>query len=152
MGDEIGVKLTIISDSMTASEIDEYIGIKCNDSQERGLLNRLGTKRYEHHVWFLKTRYNVSPDEYVGDKIDPQIEQLLSTVRAAAEKIRDLSRNNSVIFGLYFYAQNIPPLHLSMEQIEAVAALGAQLDIDVILSGNPDMNNEEGKEHITRTD
>jgi hypothetical protein len=152
MSDEIGVKLTIISDKMTASEIDQYIGIKCNESQERGLPNRLGTKRYEHHAWFLKTRYNVSPDEYIGDKIDQQIEQLFSKVRGAADKIRDLSRNNKVVFGLYFCSRDIPPLGLSKEQMEAVAALGASLDIDVVLSGNPDVNDDEEKEHITRSD
>src|ERR1700674_5829446 len=136
MGDEIGVKLTIISDSLTASEIDEYIGIKCNESQKRGELNRLGTKRYDHHVWFFKTRYNVLPDEYIGDKIDRQVDQLLSKVKGKADRIRELSRDNSVIFGLYFFAESVPPLGLSKGQIEAIAGLGADLDIDVILHGN----------------
>jgi hypothetical protein len=151
MSDEISVKLTIISDSMTASQIDEYIGIKCSDSQERGALNRLGTKRYEHHVWFLKTRHSVSPDAYIGDKIAMQIEQFLSEIRGAADKIKALSRNNAVVFGLYLYTQSVPPLGLSKEQMEAVAALGANLDIDVMLFGKPEITDDEGKEQVIRT-
>jgi hypothetical protein len=133
---EIGVKLTIISETVTASEMDEYIGIQCTDSQKRGELNRLGTKCYEHNVWFYKSRYNVPQDEYIGDRIASQIDQLLSKLKVKADRIKKLSRDNSVIFGLYFYVQSIPPLSLTREQLENVAELGAKLDIDVILYGD----------------
>jgi uncharacterized protein DUF4279 len=138
MADEIGVKLSIISDSLTPSKIDEHVGIRCTDSQTRGEMNQLGTKAYEHHAWFLRYRYEVPPGEYIGDKIDSQIGHLLETVKAAADNIKELSRHNSVIFGLYFYARNVPPMALSKERVERIAALGASLDIDLILYGNPE--------------
>ena len=102
-------------------------------------MNRLGTKPYEHHVWCFKTRCIVLPDEYIGDRISFQIDQLLSTLDKVANRFKKLSETNSVIFGLYLYAQTVPPMGLSKKQLEAITALGAELDIDLVLHDSPEI-------------
>ncbi len=136
--DEIVVRLTIISESLSPFEIDEYVGIKCNDSQTRGEMNRLGTKRYARHAWFLKSKRVIAPDEYIGDKIDAEVRNLLSRLAPAADKIKQLSQSHEVEFSLYFLARDVPPMNLCKEDLRAIAALGASLDIDLILYGEPD--------------
>ena len=103
--DEIVVKLTIMSESLSPAEIDEYVGIKCNDSQIQGEMNRLGTKRYARHAWFLKSKRVVPADEYIGDKIDFEVKDLLSRLAPAANKIKELSQSHEVEFSLYFLAR-----------------------------------------------
>ncbi len=140
--DEIVVKLTIMSESLSPAEIDEYVGIKCNDSQIQGEMNRLGTKRYARHAWFLKSKRVVPADEYIGDKIDFEVKDLLSRLAPAANKIKELSQSHEVEFSLYFLARDVPPMNLSKEELEAIAALGASLDIDLTLYANPEAEKE----------
>jgi hypothetical protein len=136
--DEIVVKLTIISETLSPPEIDEYVGIKCNDSQIRAEMNRLGTKRYARHAWFLKSKRVIAPDEYIGDRIDAEVRNLLSRLAPAADKINELSQGHEVEFSVYFLARDVPPMNLSKEDLRAIAALGASLDIDLILYANPE--------------
>ena len=140
--DEIVVKLTVMSESLSPAEIDEYVGIKCNDSQIQGEMNRLGTKRYARHAWFLKSKRVVPADEYIGDKIDFEVKDLLSRLAPAANKIKELSQSHEVEFSLYFLVGNVPPMNLSKEELEAIAALGASLDIDLTLYANPEAEKE----------
>jgi hypothetical protein len=146
MSDEIGVRLSIISDSLSPSQIDEYVGIKCDDSQERGKMNRLGTKRYERHAWFMKDRYTVREGEDIGDKLDSAIAHLLSRLEGSEAKVRELSKSNEVEFSLYFYAQDVPPMGLSRRHLQAIAALGASLDIDLVLYAGPE---NKGSDEVT---
>lgn len=146
MSDEIGVRLSVISDSLSPSQIDEYVGIKCDDAQERGNMNRLGTKRYERHAWFMKYRSTVQEGEYIGDKIDSAIAHLLSRLQGSEVKVRELSEGNEVEFSLYFYAQEVPPMGLSKRDLQAIAALGASLDIDVVVYAGPE---RKGSDEVT---
>ncbi|HKM83032.1 MAG TPA: DUF4279 domain-containing protein [Candidatus Acidoferrum sp.] len=133
MGDEIEVRLSIISDHLSAAHVDEQLGIRCDESRVRGELNRLGTKPYDHHAWFLKTGYQVDPSEYIGDKIANQIDEILSRVASVVPKIRELGQENYVEVALYLYARDVPPLGLSKEHIKAIAELGAHFDVDLVL-------------------
>jgi hypothetical protein len=142
MGDEIGVRLSIISDSMAPSQIDEYVGIKCDESQTRGDMNRLGTKHYERNAWFIKSRQTIPEDEYIGDKLDSAVAQLLSRLRGSEARIRELSGSNEIEFSLYFYAREVPPMGLSKTHLQAIAALGANLDIDLILYAKSEQKND----------
>lgn len=144
MSDEIGVRLSIISHSLTPSQIDEYVGIKCDDSQRRGDVNRLGTKRYERHAWFLESRHTIPEDKHIGDKLDSAVAHLLLRLEGTEAKIKELSGSNEVEFSLYFYAREIPPMGLSKRHLQAIAALGASLDIDLILYAMlEDRNNDK---------
>jgi hypothetical protein len=136
--DEIVVELRIISATLSPPEINDYIGIKCDDSQVRGEMNRLGTKRYPRHAWYLASKRVVAPHEYIGDKIDIEVRNLLSRLAPVAGKIRELSQSHEVEFSLYFLARDVPPMNLSKEDLGAIAALGASLDIDLILYANPE--------------
>jgi hypothetical protein len=136
--DEIILRLTIISENLSPGEIDEYVGIECNDSQIRGEMNRLGTKRYTRHAWYLKSKRVIAPDEYIGDKIDAEVRSLLSRLAPAADKIKELSKSHVVEFSVYFLARDVPPMNFSSEDLRAIAALGASLDIDLILYGSSD--------------
>jgi len=143
VNDEIVVRLTIISDSLSPDEIDKYVGVNCSDSQTRGEMNRLGTKRYARHAWFLKSKRVIAPNEYIGDWIDAEVRSLLSRLAPAAEKIRELSHSYEVEFSLYFLARDVPPMNISKEDLRAIAALGASLDIDLIIYANPEGENAE---------
>ncbi len=137
MDDEIGVRLVIISDSLAPSQIDEYVGITCDMSQKKGDMNRLGTKQYERHAWFMKSKQTIREGEYIGDKLDSAVARLLGRLQGTEARIKELSGSNEVQFSLYFYAREVPSIGLSKTHLQAIVALGANLDIDLILYGNP---------------
>jgi hypothetical protein len=133
MLDEIGIRLSIISDTMSASHLDEYLGMKSDQSHVRGEMNSLGTKLYERHAWFLKSRYEVSANEQIGSCLATQVDIFLAKLEPISDKVRSLSKEHYVEFSLYLYARDIPPIELSRSQMESVAGLGAALDIDAVL-------------------
>src|SRR5580704_1783878 len=127
MLDEIGIRLSIISDTMSAPHLDEYLGMKSDQSHIRGEMNSLGTKLHERHAWFLKSRYEVSANEQIGSCLSTQVDIFLAKLRPISDKVRGLSKEHYVELSLYLYVRDIPPLGLSRSQTESIAALGAAL-------------------------
>jgi len=133
MHDEIGIRLSIISDTLSASHLDEYFEMKSDQSHVRGEMNNLGTKPYERHAWFLKSHYEVEKDEYIGNCITTRLNIFLRRISVITDKVRALSKDHDVEVSLYILARDVPPLGLSSAQMSSIAALGAALDIDVVL-------------------
>ena len=132
MTDEIQVKLTIVSDVLSAKDVSDLLGIEADSSQVLGEMNRLGTKTYSHHVWMLKNRHQINNGE-IGDQIEACVSEFLDRVSPASQSIRSLSMQIPVEVGLYVFAREVPPISFTKSQVEALAALGASVDIDVVL-------------------
>lgn len=132
MTDEIRVKLTIVSDTLSARDISSLLGIEADSSQILGEMNQLGTKTYPQHVWMLKNRHEVS-DRDIGAQIEACVSQFLKRVGPASSSIKSLSIEHLVEVGLYVFAREVPPISLSKKQIGALTELGASLDVDIVL-------------------
>jgi Domain of unknown function (DUF4279) len=132
MNDEIRVKLTITSVSLSAEDVSSLLGIEPDSTQVLGKMNRLGTKPYSQHAWILKDLHEVN-GVTTGDQIEGSISQFLDRITSVSPIIRSLSEEHPVEFGLYVFAREIPPVSFSNKQLEAIAALGASLDVDIVL-------------------
>jgi hypothetical protein len=132
MTDEIRVKLTIASATLSARDVSRLLGIEAESSQVLGEMNRLGTKTYPQHVWMLKDRHQVNGVN-IGDQIEECMSRFLLRVAPASSLIRGLSTDHQVEIGLYVFAREVPSVRLSKAQIESLTALGASFDVDIVL-------------------
>ncbi len=132
MTDEIRVKLTIASNTLSAKEVSALLGIEADSSQILGEMNRLGTKPYPQHAWVLKEKYEVNSTETM-DQLEMCLSKFLARVGSASSIIRNLSIQHLVEVGIYVFAREVPAIFLSKGQVEAIAALGASVDVDVVL-------------------
>jgi hypothetical protein len=138
MTDEIRVKLTIASNTLAATEVSALLGIEADSVQVQGEMNRLGTKLYSQHVWMLKNQHEILSNEPIAGQIEARISQFLDRIVSAASVIRSLSNEHFVEVGIYVFARDVPPLGLSKKQVEAIAALGASVDFDLVLYAEDD--------------
>jgi len=132
MTDEIRVKLTIASTTLSAKDINSLLSIQADYFQVLGEMNRLKTKVYPLHVWMLKNEHQVKGVN-IGDQIEECISRFLQRVELASSLIKNLSKEHQVEVGLYLFVREVPPISLSKEQIELITKLGASLDIDIVL-------------------
>jgi uncharacterized protein DUF4279 len=132
MNDEVTVKLTIASSTLSAKKIDELLSMSADSSQIMGEINRLGTKTYPQHAWILKSRREVN-GEALAEQMETHVSQFLDRLAPAAPAIKSLSSEHLVELGIYVLAREVPPLGLSSKQVASIAELGASIDIDVVL-------------------
>lgn len=96
-------------------------------------MNRLGTKPYAQHVWVVKNQHQIVPHELLATQIEAGISEFLNSIAPATSAIKSLSAENFVEVGIYVFVQEAPPIRLSSNQIEAIAAMGASVDFDIVL-------------------
>lgn len=132
MNDEITIKLTIASSTLSAKKIDELLGLHADSSQIMGEINRLGTKTYPQHAWMLRSRHELN-GEAVAEQMEIHVSQFLNRLTVASPAIKGLSSEHLVELGIYVLAREVPPLGLSSKQVAAIAELGASVDVDVVL-------------------
>jgi len=133
MSDEVRVKLTIASNELSGKDITALIGIEADQIQVRGEMNKVGTKPYAQHVWRIRSQHHLVSTEPLWQQMEGCISELLDRLRPSVPAIRKLSAENMVEVGIYVFARDVPSLGFSKEQVETIAALGASVDIDVVL-------------------
>jgi Domain of unknown function (DUF4279) len=132
MNDEITVKLTIVSSTLSAKNVDDLLGMRADSSQIMGQINRLGTKTYPQHAWILKSRHELD-GEAIEEQMETHVSQFLDRLATVAPTIKGLSSEHLVELGIYVLVREVPPLGLSSKQVAAIAELGASIDLDVVL-------------------
>jgi hypothetical protein len=132
MNDEIRVKLTITSSTLPPDKITELVRMEPDSKQVLGEMNRLGTKSYPHHAWIVrKARELTGPA--TASELHDVVSEFLVQLAPSREFIKELSSKHDVELGLYIFTREVPSLGLSARQVQDISALGASIDIDVVL-------------------
>ncbi len=135
-GEYVGIRLWITSLTLAPDEISVEIGLEPNYVQVRGTTVGNTSRLHERHSWSFGERLYATPNEQLGDSVEPFISRFLGSLEAGASKIRDLSTDHSVSIAIIFGARAMPYLGLTSQQVQAIAALGASVNYDVMTYGD----------------
>jgi hypothetical protein len=135
-GEYVGIRLWITSLTLSPDAISVLVGLESNYVQTRGTAVGSTSRLYERHSWSLGERLYATPNEQLDDLFEPFISRFLSSLEASASRIRALSPDHSVSIAIIFGARAMPYLGLTRQQVQAVAALGAAVNYDVVTYGD----------------
>jgi len=135
--DYIGISLWITSVELSPEMITEIVGIEANYSQTRGAPIGTTKRKYERHSWNLGDRlYYAKPDGYIGEHAEKFFDSFLERLNQATPMVKALSEENSVSVAIIYNMRDMPYIGLTNSQVQAIGALGASLNYDVIVYGN----------------
>jgi hypothetical protein len=127
--------LFVESDSATAEELSNIIGLECDTSRRKGeeLAGRPGRKS-RAHLWRLDNRREIS------DSPDDMLEQIAASLREILGRMSGHERgfasaaamgDAGLLVGIL--AGSAPPIIFDAAILKAIAALGVDLEIDLIV-------------------
>lgn len=121
------VRLKILSDTLIPEEITEILGIFCDRSWRTGDFRPQTTIKEKTNGWVLDSGLPLSSD------LDTMLENFLKRLAPYSEKIRTLSLYNTVYLSCVIYCSASPPTCFSNAIVSAIAELGADFNLDMIL-------------------
>jgi len=127
MGDRIFVRLKILSEQLTPSQLDSMIGIRCDEGWLKGGFKPRTKMIARKHGWLLESGLPAS------DLIEHHISSLLARVSPFAEKIRLVSDKADVSFSCVVYTNTRQGFCFSSSTVNAICRLGASLEIDLYI-------------------
>jgi len=128
MPNETIVRLRILTNLHQPGEVSKLIGISCDASWKKGEPRTKGaTIKHVKNAWILNSGCPASTP------LDDQLIALLDRLKPALTEIRNLGPENEIELSCVLYSDTTPALNFSPAIIQAVAAMGASLDIDLYL-------------------
>jgi hypothetical protein len=133
----LAVSLWISSTELPPDRITQIVGIEPSYVRARGtLIPGPGISRqpeFDVHEWQFREQLNVKPGDYIGDHSEKFITEFLDKIEDAAPRVRELSGSHSVMVSLVYHTHEIPHIGLTRQHMQAIAALGARLDCDLMV-------------------
>ncbi len=125
------VYAAVYSQRLSVAEISAVLGISPTDQRSKGQLLPGGRRAYQEHRWYYH------PD--VPDCLDFETKLNRLLQQLPAEKVQSLPGDCSVGINVAYYEYQDGPggWHLDAETLSKLAALGADLDVDLYVSGPP---------------
>jgi hypothetical protein len=118
--------LTVLSETLSAAEMAQIIGIDPDESWERGE-KRGGAARFGGISVASRLPREAAPGEHLSD--------LLSLLAPIADRVRELARDDRILgprlWIFHHIANQNPGLTLSAEQVSELAQLGTGLELDI---------------------
>jgi hypothetical protein len=146
----LGISLWISSMELSPDRITQIVGIEPSYVRVRGaLIPGRGMSRrpeFDVHEWQFREQLNLSSGDYVGDHSEKFITEFLDKIKDAAPRVKELSGGHSVTISLTYHTHEIPYIGLTREHVQAIAALGARLDYDVMVERH---NPAETGDHVS---
>lgn len=121
------VSLKFLSDTYTADEITDFIGVSCNESWKRGDIRKNRKVEEKTNGCIIASRLGKDAD------LRLQIQDILDRVAGHEIEIERLSAKCEILFSCAVYANEVPPLYFDQEIIKSIARLGAAFDIDLYI-------------------
>lgn len=121
------VHLRITSATLTATEVEAKLGIKPDEAWKTG--DRTGT-----FGAILKDHgYVLDSTAMMTTRPADHFRSLLKRIAPVAQKIGELSAQAKVEVVVSIISKNIPPVSFERDDLRWLAAMGAQLDIEISL-------------------
>jgi hypothetical protein len=127
MGGEFYAKLGIFSTTLTPSELDSIIGIRCDKGYIIGDLRGHTIIREKENGWIVYSR--ISRDA----SLESHVKDLLERVGPVVDKIRNIADQpgTEVELGCVIHSKEEPPLFFTKEMIATLCQMGASVDVDL---------------------
>jgi len=134
--DYISIGLSISSERMDPDSITKHVGLIPTTVRWLGSPTRNGLMRrpeFDLHEWWRQQVYPFPSGVLDLEAVESFITEFLNGFVGAAGSIRALSVEHIVAVGLVYHMKYIPYIGLTRDQTQAVAALGARLDYDIMV-------------------
>ncbi|MCE5311746.1 MAG: DUF4279 domain-containing protein [Nitrospiraceae bacterium] len=121
------VRLKIISDSLTPTDIQSVVGISCDKSW------KIGDFRANTIINEKNNGYIVDSGLSIQASLEEHLRNLLLKVTPYSQGIKSLSDDNIVEFSCVMYLEDNerPAIYFEKEIVNEINKLGASLDIDL---------------------
>ena len=128
------VRLKLLTNEYTPSELNSIIGIECDQSWLKGDMRGNTIIEEKCNGWVLNSHLNGSDD------LDSHLNAMLSSVREVEDIISSLSPKVNALFSCVVYADSMPALYFEKDVIRRISGLNADFDIDVyVVNVLPDL-------------
>ena len=133
----LGVSLWISSTELTPASITELVGLQPTCTRLRGsLISGRNVRRrpeFDVHEWQLRKQLDAKSGANLGQYVEKFISDFLNEIEAHTSQIKKLSEYHNVTFALVYHVDGMPYIGLTRDQVQAIAALGAKLDYDLMV-------------------
>ncbi len=119
------VRLKITSQTLTAAQIEAHLGIKPDESWKLG--DRTGT----FGALLKEHGYILDSTAMMTTRVDDHFRSFLKRIAPVAQKIGEISTQAKVQVVCEIICRNIPPVAFSRDDLRWLAAIGAQLDVEI---------------------
>ncbi len=129
MTNEFYTRLGIYSKTLTPSQVNSILGIKCDKGYRVGDIRKPTTIREKENGWVIKSR--LSREVPLAD----HIKDLLERTSPMMDKIRRLADQPDVKveFSCVVFTSERPEINFLKEEVAAICSIGASLDIDLYI-------------------
>lgn len=133
----LGISLWISSSELSPEIITQLVGLEPTYTRVRGTLipgrNMPRQAQFDVHEWQLRKQLDAAPDTCLGPYTEQFITEFLSAIKPHAAAIRKLSESYDVTISFVYHVGELPYIGLTRDQVQAIAALGAKVDYDLML-------------------
>jgi hypothetical protein len=133
----LGVSLWISSTELMPESITQFVGLQPTYTHLRGSLipgrNVRRRPEFDVHEWQLRRQLDAKPGANLGQHTEKFITDFLNEIEAHTSQIKKLSEHHNVTVALVYHVDEIPYIGLNRDQVQAIAALGAKLDYDLMV-------------------
>jgi hypothetical protein len=133
----LGVSLWISSAELMPDSITQFVGLRPTYTRMRGSLipgrNVRRRPEFDVHEWQLRKQLDGKQDAKLGQYTENFISDFLSEIEPHTSRIKQLSEHHNVAFVLVYHVDEMPCIGLTRDQVQAIAALGAKLDYDLMV-------------------
>jgi Domain of unknown function (DUF4279) len=131
------VNLAVFSDTLDPDELTRRLGMSCDTRSVKGeSFPPPGEhRRFQRHRWRIDSE---DPDDAEsGLRLSEVIDALLGRIADRYREFLDLTRAGCEIeLQIWFTSTTVPCLHLAPPTLRTIVALGASVDIDVVLTAD----------------
>jgi hypothetical protein len=133
----LGISLWISSTELTPESITELVGLQPTYTRLRGALvsgrNMPRQPEFDVHEWQFRKQLDAKSGIHLSQSTEKFITDFLNEIEVHASQIKELSKHHIVTLSLVYHAEEMPYIGLTRYQVQAIAALGAKLDYDLMI-------------------
>ena len=119
------VKLKIISDELTKSDITSLIGLEGDYAWSKGEYRKNTKIKEKRHGWAIESQINKGLD------INSHLRALLDRTLGYEDKIEQLLPKAEILVSCAVYFEETPSLYFDADLIKRMSLIGADFDIDL---------------------
>lgn len=136
MKNYLAISLVISSETASANSISERVGLTPTSTRLRGTPIKPGVLRrpeFDLREWWLRDELEVHPGGHLEEMQRSFVSEFLDKLGVAAERIRNLADHCNVMIVLVYHLDRVPYIGLTGQQVQKIAALGASIDVDLMI-------------------
>lgn len=121
------VRLKITSQTLTAEQVEAALGIKPDESW------KLGDRTGAFGAILKDHGYVLDSTAMMTTNVAEHFRSMLKRIAPVAQKIGELSTQSKVQMVCEIICRNVPPVAFTRDDVRWLAAIGAQLDVEISL-------------------